>query len=689
MVANISMRTDRHRAGRCAACVFAVAALAALAAPTVRAEITTGTLLAEMTDLDALTRFPDPPFTCRQFSSYDRKSTAPNQPEPPLEGWFANADANQYLRVEQNNGRTEYVLMDVAGPGAIVRIWSANPKGTLRFYFDGETEPAWEVPMLEFLGGLVPLVPEPIAGMRSRGWNSYLPMAYAKHCKVTCDTNDFYYHVNYRTYPEGTPVRTFRPGDLAEHALQIAEVARMLAVPAATGRTEAPNMHPGAGWVQLIVAAGAEQTVREWTGPMAITDLSVRVTAGDLEKALRRSILTITFDGKTTVACPLGDFFGSAPGLNPYESLPMGVALDGTMWSHWRMPFRESAVIRLKNLSDQPVRIDFGAFAHEYKWDDRSLYFHCKWRCEPAVPTRPMIDWTYLATTGRGVYVGASFNIANPVRHWWGEGDEKVYVDNESFPSTFGTGTEDYFGYAWCYNRAFTHAYHAQPRCDGPGNYGLTSNCRWHVLDRIPFNTAFRFDMEFWHWHDAVKADLAVAAYWYGDKDGHDEFPALTAENVHLPKLPPYEIIFVEGAIEAERLRLIANPGGGHYTPHPVAKASNDEVGLWHHGRKVGDKLELGFAAPKAGQYRVLTRILKNHDLATVRMSINGVAAEELQDAYAPQEVLGEEVELGTFELREGENVLTVEIVGAHEKALPRYNWAFDYLRLEPATTPK
>ena len=39
----------------------------------------------------------------------------------------------------------------------------------------------------------------------------------------------------------------------------------------------------------------------------------------------------------------------------------------------------------------------------------------------------------------------------NPVEAWWGEGDEKVFVDGEKFPSHFGTGTEDYYGYAWCW----------------------------------------------------------------------------------------------------------------------------------------------------------------------------------------------------------------------------------------------
>ena len=45
---------------------------------------------------------------------------------------------------------------------------------------------------------------------------------------------------------------------------------------------------------------------------------------------------------------------------------------------------------------------------------------------------------------------------------WWGEGDQKIFVDGESFPSTFGTGTEDDYGYAYGSNRPFAGPYHAQ-----------------------------------------------------------------------------------------------------------------------------------------------------------------------------------------------------------------------------------
>ena len=70
--------------------------------------------IGEMTDLAGLAEFPQPAYTCKQFSSYDRKSKS------PTEEWFANADAGQYLRVEENDGRKEFVMMDAAGPGAIV-----------------------------------------------------------------------------------------------------------------------------------------------------------------------------------------------------------------------------------------------------------------------------------------------------------------------------------------------------------------------------------------------------------------------------------------------------------------------------------------------------------------------------------------------------------------------------------------
>ena len=173
-----------------------------------------------------------------------------------------------------------------------------------------------------------------------------------------------------------------------------------------------------------------------------------------IEAALRALVIQISFDGRQTVEAPLGDFFGAAPGINPFQSLPLGVnrrRLDVLPLGH---AFSETAEIRLVNHGQIPVPVAVTWTAMPWKWTDRSMYFHARWKIEHDVRTRPMQDWNYLTAKGKGVFGGVAFFIDNPVKDWWGEGDEKIYVDGETFPSHFGTGTEDYYGFGWCCPRA-------------------------------------------------------------------------------------------------------------------------------------------------------------------------------------------------------------------------------------------
>ncbi len=648
--------------------------------------VTTRTLLAEMTDLRSLAEYPDPPFRCAQFSSYDRRSTSPSQPEPPEEGWFANADFNQYLRVEERAGRKEYVMMDADGPGAIVRIWSANPKGTLRIYLDGSDQPALEAPMQELLGGKVPGIPAPIACERSMGWNSYLPIPYARHCKVTSDANEFYYHVNYRTYRAGTRVVSFDRRELDSLSdVTWAMAGRLAAARQGAQVTRAADALPVPAVRELKIGAGQLVRPVRIRTPGAITGLALRLRAADPVQALRHVVLTIDFDGEQTVECPVGDFFGAAPGINAYESLPAGVCEDGLMWCHWWMPFQRSARLGFRNLGDQEVVLTLDVDAARYQWTDRSMYFHARWRTESDMPTRPMRDWNYLIAQGQGVFAGVAFTIANPVRQWWGEGDEKIYVDGETFPSHFGTGTEDYYGYAWCCNRPFTHAYHSQPRCDGPDNYGHTAVNRWHILDRIPFEKDFRFDMELWHWRADVRVTSAVAAYWYARPGASDAFKPLEAADLQLRLLPKYVTFTVPGAIEGEKMRVIEKRDAARVDPHLQDGASGDQTLLYHHDTKVGDKLVLGFNVDQAGRYRLLARFLKSSDLGIVQWSVNAEQAGDPVDLYNPAPVLTDEIDLGPVTVGAGENRLTAEVVGTNEKSVKqRYRLGLDYIRLEP-----
>jgi len=639
------------------------------------AAIDTDSLLDEMTDLRRLTRLPDPAYITRQFSSYDRKSKTPGNND-----WFANRDRGQYLRVEENNGRKEFVMMDADGPGVIFRIWSANPQGTLRIYIDGNEKPALEANMQQLLKGEFPGLPQPLAGVRARGWNLYFPIAYAKHCKVTSDKGDFYYLVNYRTYAPGTSVTSFTANDIIRLKDKITNVAQRLSSTRAGGGPPADRKKTP---FDVTLNPGQEGTLSELSGSKAICGFLVHLDAKDLEAAARSIVAYMTFDGEQTVECPIGDFFGVAPGLIPYASLPLGITKDKPqdMWCHWWMPFSKSSKITIKNLGDQQVRVHGAVARVPNKWDESTLLFHAKWRIERDIPTRPLIDWPHLECKGKGRFVGGMLNITNPVRRWWGEGDEKIYVDGESFPSFFGTGTEDYYGYAWCSNQLFVHAYHNQPRCDGPGNYGHSSVNRFHIVDDIPFNKSFKFDIENFHHVGEIKVTRAAVSYWYARPGCTDFFKPITKEDLVLPQVPPYQVRRVKGAIEGEGMKIIQKSGNAR--PQDVARQCSNDRHLWWTDGKPGDKLVLGFDVKKAGSKKVIIRCIKAHDFAKVQMYINGQKAGRVLDLYCANRKPTKEIDLGTFDLKKGQNTLTIEIVGANEKAAKAYMASVDYLLLK------
>jgi len=643
------------------------------ALPSTAAPVTTSGLIREMTDLAGMAEFPSPAYTCRQFSSYDRKSTTPA--DGSEQGWFANTDVGQYLRIEDHAGRKEHVMMDADGPGAIVRIWSANPAGVLRIYLDGAEQPVIEAAMTDLLGGRLKSLPKPVAGEYSRGWNLYFPIPYARHCKVTSDQGGFYYHVNYRTYEAGTSVESFTAAQFDSLAPEIGELAKHLDDPAAAAA-------PGGETSKFELHVQAGETLRqEFKGAQAFTKNILQVEAEDPEAALRGVVVRWTFDGEVCVEAPLGDLYGSAPGINPFSTLTLGMTKDGELQSRWFMPFKESATLELVNHTTQAVALRGESTTRPYEWTERSMHFHAKWRSQRDVPTRPMIDWNYLTTRGRGVFAGVSFSIDNPVKEWWGEGDEKIYVDGEAFPSHFGTGTEDYYGYAWCWPQLFTHAYHSQSRCDGPANYGRTSVNRFHIADRIPFTRDFKFDMELWHWHKASKVNMSVVAYWYARPGATDGFKPPTADECTVRPMPVYQIPRVPGAIEGETMEIASVTGRAE--PQAWDGTSAGKHLWWHAGKNPGDTLVVRFSAPKAGKYKVYGRFLHAKDYGIHQLAINGLNAGAPVDFYRPEVVVADERELGEFDLKQDGNEFSATVTGANDKAVKDYMFGLDYLRLQ------
>lgn len=629
--------------------------------------------LKELTDLNRLVVRHEPHYVTRQFSSYDRKSTDPSLPTE--ENWFANYDRNQHLRIEENNGRREYVIMETEGPGVVVRFWSANPNegGIVRFYLDHSHRPALEMLLVDLLRGTMFPFIEPICGVRGKGWNSYFPIPFHNYCKVTLSEGDIYYCINYRTYGKEANIKSFSMDETNLLRTLITETANKLKTPYPIA-LENSNVIP---YETVLSPGGSDSVTLE--GPAALCRISCSINCEDIAIALRQCLLEISFDTLApTVCAPLGDFFGTAPGLNPYQSLPSGVLSDGTMYSQWVMPFRQSAHVTVRNVSDVEVTLTGELNTREFLWTDDTLYFHAKWRSEKNIPTRPFKDWNYIRTAGKGRFCGTMLHITNPVVQWWGEGDEKIYVDNENFPSFFGTGTEDYFGYAWCSSELFTQAFHNQLRCDGPGNKGHTCVSRFHIMDDIPFLHALQFDLEVWHWAD-TKVTQSVMVYWYATADSKDNFPPIDTRLLEIPTLPK-TIQGVEGALEAETLRVVS-VSGGIVEPQSGLPWSLEYQLWWQHG-KPGDRLTLAFPVEHAGTYEIKAAFTYAPDYGIHNLYINGKPIDGPKDFYAPTVTLAPEINLGTLDLLKGENKLEIEIVGKNNSALPGYMFGLDYLLL-------
>jgi len=663
-------------------------------------KVTLVSLLNQMTDLETLMETPSPNYKCVQFSSYDRNSTDPN--DKTATNWFANGDNGQYIRVETNSGSVEYVMTDVDGPGAVVRIWSAYAEGMIKIYLDNSDKPEIEMPMKELLCGKNKLFPTPIAEVNGLGQNCFMPIPYAKHCKITASVRTLYYQVNCRVYDKETNVKTFSLKQLEEKFDIVEKTAAILNSPEKLrynprdyGISEGTNyMKPGD--VRIISCENNENEI--------IYDIKCKVVAGDLEETLRGCLLEIFFDDmkKPAIQAPLGDFFATAPGLNRFKSLPLGVLDDGTMYCHFLMPYRKNYSVRFTNTTTNDIAVTYKVSSMPYEWTERSQYFCAKWRALFNQPTRPRIDWTLFDCKGKGKYVGNMYQISNPVANWWGEGDEKIYINGEKFPSTFGTGTEDYYGYAFCWYDTFSHAYHNQARVDGPANFGHTCISRFHFLDALPFDKSIKFDIELWH-HISTTVSVASTVYWYERPGTEDDFSLIKKNQLTVSELP--ELMKIPGAIEGEEMKITKISGG------KVSRKITDKNGidqqkvlndssmllpcliagwqgtsrsggraLWWIDSKEGEELDLEFLSDKEGTNEVFYSGTRGNIFGKFDLFINGEPAKETLDLFAKNIAPTGEISLGKFLIKNGPN--KIKIV-TKEKNKTTDLFVLDYIKIK------
>jgi hypothetical protein len=382
-------------------------------------------------------------------------------------------------------------------------------------------------------------------------------------------------------------------------------------------------------------------------------------------------LLRMFWDGnpRPAVEAPVGDFFANCFGQRR-EVISLAVIVeDADSYNcYWRMPFRKSARLELENQSARPISLLY----YNIDWvklkrlPKNTPYFHAQYRQE--YPAQPGKDYLILETQGKGHYVGTVLAVRTRSPAWFGEGDEKVYLDGEAKASLWGTGTEDYFLSAWGLKTTST-PYFGVPYFDQWGIVGgHTAAYRWHLNDPIVFDRGIKVTIEHFGWispdenpqHKSTswnerEDDYASVAFWY--QTGPSTFAA-RAPQARERRLPNLDRVIAwardftgtahhgQGEARAQQLDLYDGPQL-LYQPAQVEDA-------W---------VEIPFAVTNKEPLRLLVNLTKSYDFGIYQAYLNGVKLGDPVDGYRAK-LENEEAHLLDFWPEPGRYVLRWQCTG-------------------------
>jgi len=462
------------------------------------------------------------------------------------------------------------IVATIPGPGCIYRIWSADPRGKIRFYFDGSTEPMeFDFKSLFVKGASDPDEKtvanrrnwpfiRPMTFRRSGGQDRlasdcYLPIPFAKSC-IVCLSLPSFYQFGYKTFPEDTEVETFHLPLTEREDATLGKVCKAFLE---RGKDPKPVM-PGAETVRRTVelAPGQEEVLADLKGPAVVRAVHAKLD-GNERYAHSKVLLTAFFDDEREpcIWCPLVNFFGTGFEPRNYKSYPLGY-VDGQGYCYFPMPFRKRGRFVIKNEGKKPATLSYRiVYAPVENLPPETMHFKAKYRREEVSST---FDYPFIECTGKGRFLGASLCIDDAWRSWWGEGDEKIWVDDDVFPSFFGTGSEDYFGDAWGI-RKLQETFFACSFNEANADHSWTCCYRWMVPDDVPFTKRLRATIENYSekiWRTTVvdwDEDYVSVAYWYQMPGGTDFFkPVPVGKRRPWGKVPRPPVVEAEDVLKSE-----------------------------------------------------------------------------------------------------------------------------------------
>ncbi|MBN2409422.1 MAG: DUF2961 domain-containing protein, partial [Candidatus Aminicenantes bacterium] len=405
-------------------------------------------------------------------------------------------------------------------------------------------------------------------------------------------------------------------------------------------------------WDNFNIPPGATHVLLDAEGPGVITHIWITFLGPEIHRWAPQGsadhqelMLRMFWDGnpRPAVEAPVGDFFANGFGKRTEViSLPVIVEEGDSYNCFWRMPFRKSARIEIENQSRKPLSLLY--FNIDWIRLDSlpadTPYFYARYRQE--YPARTGQDYLLLETTGQGHYVGTVLGVRMRSPSWFGEGDEKIYIDGETKPSIWGTGTEDYFLSAWGLQMTST-PYFGVPYHDQRGVGGHTSSYRWHLHDPIVFNTGIKVTLEHMGWispdenpeyksmsWNEREDDYASVSFWYQTEEPTFAERAPGADERRLPSLDRV-------MVRASDFSGAKHQGRGEVLTRASGYADEPDRLIYQPDRPAGGWLEFPFQVAAKEPLRLAVSGERLPEGGLYQAYLNGVKIGSPLDFYADE----------------------------------------------------
>ena len=445
------------------------------------------------------------------------------------------------------------ILLDVAGPGCLHRIFGGTSKARIQIFLDHADKPLIDMNLDEFYDEEHGPFPYPLIFKRSYP-GCMMPIPFAKHCLVQiCSPNppDYVSEISYTIYPKSTPIQTLTL-PLDARTRKEMETTCKVWLQASSSPPAVP-----ANWTSektsVIEPGGTSEIALNGVGTIRQIRVAINPATPDVLSGVR---LQLCWDGAAfpSVEVPVGYFFGHAefghgkvlksrwwiPQVpwkggesekaytTDYDSMFMGVTATEA-YTCFPMPFERGAVIRLVNTSNQ--RVDKAVVKLDVERQEKLApntgRFHATYSEEraatEAVPKFGAQNTPckmILERRARGKFVGLMLHLVWQYdKEWWGEGDFLIWSDERGWPPSYhGVGSECFFNAGWSnFDRKAASGFVAVK----PGH---PTQYVYFLNDAVQFQEYIRVAEQYWGsdgGDEIIRRQHTLfgsTAFWYADK---------------------------------------------------------------------------------------------------------------------------------------------------------------------------